>query len=174
MKNIYFFFLMLSLLTSCNNVDSRLTGDPTEKKIKKQVIRIAESHVRDQMKDARKTITKDGLILFSDGEMKCLIDPVNILIGEIDEDAYKDAIVTIFTFVGQRLPLKEHLILLNKNGKLSISKELTGEMKFLKITDRTIFIETSHMAPDSPFADCPICKEIKKYKFIAGDTVRIK
>lgn len=174
MKNIYFFFLMLSLLTSCNNVDSRLTGDPTEKKIKKQVIRIAESRVRDQMKDARKTITKDGLILFSDGEMKCLIDPVYILIGEIDEDAYKDAIVTIFTFVGQRLRLKEHLILLNKNGKLSISKEFTGEMKFLKITDRTIFIETSHMAPDSPFADCQICKEIKKYKFITGDTVRIK
>jgi hypothetical protein len=119
-------------------------------------------------------MTNDGSIIFSAGDKKCLIDPSNVIIGEIDEDSYKDAIVTIFTFQGQRLPLKEHLIFINKNGKLSISKELDGEMKFLSISDRTIFIETSKMAPDSPFADCQICKEIKKYKFIAGDTVRIK
>lgn len=173
MKIYYFLLVVAYSFISCGH-NSGLSDNSSEQKIRKQVIDIAGNYVNNKLKDAKKTKTNDGSIIFSAGDIKCLIDPSNIIIGEIDEDSYKDAIVTIFTFQGQRLPLKEHLILINKNGKLSISKELTGEMKFLKITDRTIFIETSHMAPDSPFADCQICKEIKKYKFIAGDTVRIK
>jgi hypothetical protein len=155
-------------------VDSRLTGDPTEKKIKKQVIRIAESHVRDQMKDARKTITKDGLILFSDGEMKCLIDPVYILSGEIDEDTINDAIATLFIFRDQTLTRKEHLILINKDGKLMISKVFEGDMKIISIKDRTIYVEVSKIASDSPLYGCKICKEIIKYQYLKGDTVRVK
>ncbi len=135
---------------------------------------IGENYVNTRVKDAKKSISKDGSVIYSAGDLQYLIDPSGIIIGEIDEDSSKDAVVTIFAFQGQRLPLKKHLILTNKNGKLSISKELNGEMKFLSISDRTIFIETSKAAPDSPFADCQVCKEIKKYKFVDGDTVRIK
>jgi hypothetical protein len=171
---IYCFLLVVAYsFISCGH-NSGLSDNSSEQKIRKQVIDIAGNYVNNKLKDAKKTKTNDGLIIFSAGDIKCLIDPSNIIIGEIDEDSYKDAIVTIFTFQGQRLPLKEHLIFINKNGKLSISKELDGEMKFLSISDRTIFIETSKVAPDSPFAGCQLCKEIKKYKFIAGDTARIK
>ncbi len=175
MRTYHLFVLITGLLLGCSqNSGSGPTDKSSEQKIRKQVIDVAGNYVNKKLKDANKTMTNDGSIIFSAGDIKCLIDPSNIIIGEIDEDSYKDAIVTIFTFQGQRLPLKEHLVLINKNGKLSISKELDGEMKFLSINDRTIFIETSKVAPDSPFADCQICKEIKKYKFIAGDTVRIK
>ncbi len=175
MRNYIFICFIATILTACTqNSGSDKTNIKSEQKIRKQATAIAENFVKEKLKDPAKNVTNTGLIIYSEGDTKCLVDPSYIVIGEIDEDSFKDAIVTIFTMVGQRLPLKEHLILLNKNGKLSISKELDGEMKFLSISDRTIFIETSHVAPDSPFADCQICKEIRKYKYVAGDTVRIK
>jgi hypothetical protein len=175
MRNYIFICFIATILTACTqNSGSDKTNIKSEQKIRKQATAIAENFVKEKLKDPAKNVTNTGLIIYSEGDTKCLVDPSYIVIGEIDEDSFKDAIVTIFTMVGQRIPLKEHLILLNKNGKLTISKELVGEMKFLSISDRTIFIETSHVAPDSPFADCEVCKEIKKYKFIAGDTVRVK
>ena len=174
MKNTICFFLITCFISSCINDNKNLNVNSSVDQIKKQAVKVAENYVNGQLKDSKKTMKNDGSIIFSAGDTKCLIDPSYIIIGEIDGDSYKDAIVSIFTFNGQRLPLKEHLILINKNGKLWISKELNGEMKFLSISNRTIFIETSKMAPDSPFADCQACKVIKKYKFIAGDTVIIK
>ncbi len=175
MKTYLFLFITTMILTSCNQESGTVRSEnKSEQKIRQQVIAIAANYANSKFKDAKKTIENDGSIIFSAAGTKCLIDPSNIIIGEIDEDSYKDGVVTIFTFLDRGLPLKEHLIMINKNGKLSISKEMDGEMKFLSISDRTIVIETSKIAPDSPFADCQICKEIKKYKFIAGDTVRIK
>jgi len=175
MRTYIFICFIATLLTACTqNSGSDQTNIKSEQKIRKQVIGIAGNYANNTLKDAKKTMTNDGSIIFSAGDTKCLIDPSFIIIGEINEDSYKEAIVTIFTFHGQRLPLKKHLILINKNGKLLISKELDGEMKFLSISNRTIYIETSKMAPDSPLAGCQICKEVKKYQFIAGDTVRIK
>jgi hypothetical protein len=175
MRNYIVIFFIATLLTACTqNSGSDKTDIRSEKKIRKQAIAIAENYMKEKLKDPVKNVTNTGSIIYSEGDTKCMIEPSFIIVGEIDEDNYKDALVTTFTFYGQRLPVKEHLILLNKNGKLSISKELVGEMKFLSISDRTIFIETSRIAPDSPFADCHVCKEIIKYKYVAGDTVRIK
>jgi archaellum component FlaF (FlaF/FlaG flagellin family) len=175
MRTHFIFYIISGLLTACTlNSGSNQTNINSEQKIRKQVIEIAGNYAKNKLKNAEKTVTDNGSIIFSAGDTKCLIDPSFIIVGKIDEDSIKDAIVTILTFQGQRLPIKEHLILINKNGKLSIDKELSGEMKFLSISNRIIYIETSRVSPDSPYANCQICKEIKKYKFIAGDTVRIK
>jgi hypothetical protein len=157
-------------MTACTQNPS---GTNSVQKIKEQAAAIAENFVKEKLKDPVKNVTNTGLIIYSSGDTKCLVDPSYFIIGQIDDDKTKDAIVTIYTMVGQGLPLKEHLILLNKKGKLSISKEYAGNMRFLKITDRTIYIETSHMSPDSPFAECGECKEIRKYKYVEGDTVRV-
>jgi hypothetical protein len=162
------------MMACSQNTGSDKTGTRTEQKIRKQATDIAEAFVKEKLKDPIKNVTNTGLIIYSSGETKCLVDPSYIVIGQIDEDNLLDALVTIYTMEGQRLPVKDHFILLNKNGTLSVSKELTGEMRFLKIEDRTIYIETSHVAADSPFADCQICKEIKKYKYVEGDTVRVR
>jgi len=143
-------------------------------KIKKQAAEIAENFVKEKLKDPSKNTTNTSLVVYTSGDTRCLVDPAYFVVGEIDEDNTNDAIVTIFTMEGQRLPLKEHLLMLNKNGKLSISKIFTGELKFLKIEGRKIFIETSHIAPDSPFSECQLCKEIHQYKYVAGDTVRVQ
>jgi len=167
-------YALTFLFTACTQNSGIKQTNNSDQKIRKQVIDIAETYAKNKFKGAEKTITNDGSIIFTTGDKKCVIDPSYIIVGEIDEDPLKDAVVSIFTFQGQGLPLKEHLILINKNGKLSIAKELDGEMKFLSIGNHTLFIETSKMAPDSPYADCQLCKVIKKYKFIAGDTVVIK
>lgn len=174
MRTSILLYMFIFLLAACTRNSGIKQTNNSDQKIRKQVIDIAETYVKNKLKDAEKTVTNDGSIIFSSGDKKCVINPSYIIIGEIDENPLKDAVVSIFTFQGQGLPLKEHLILINKNGKLSIAKELDGEMKFLSISNRTIFIETSKMAPDSPFADCQLCKVIKKYKFISGDTVVIK
>ena len=175
MRTYIFICFIATFLTACsNNSGGDKMNTRQEQKVRKQATEIAENFVKEKLKDATRNVTNTGLIIYSAGDTRCVVDPLFIIIGDIDEDSFKDAIVTIFTMVGQRIPLKEHLILLNKNGKLSISKELDGEMKFLSISDGTIYIETSHVTPDSPFADCRVCKEIKKYKYVAGDTVSIK
>ena len=162
------------LLAACTHNSGTKQAKNSDQEIRKQVIDIAESYAKNKLKGAKKTVNRDGSIIYSAGDVKCVINPSYILISEIDEDSTKDAIVSIFTVQGQRLPLKDHLIMINKNGKLSIAKEMNGEMKYLSISNRTIYIETSKMAPDSPFADCQLCKVIKAYKFIGGDTVGIK
>ena len=173
MRTYILFYIFTLLLAACTQNTGVNQTNNSDQKIRKQVIEIAETYAKNKLKVAEKTVTIDGSIIFSSGDKKCVINPSYIIIGEIDEDSMKDAVVSIFTIKGQSLPLKEHIILINKNGKLSIAKELNGEMKFLSISDRTIYIETSKMAPDSPFADCQLCKVIKKYKFIACDTAVI-
>ncbi len=146
----------------------------SEQKLRNQAIDIEETYAKNKLKTPQREVTDDGSIVYSTGDIKCVIDPRHIIIGEIDEDFLKDAVVSFYIIHGQGLPLKEHLILINKNGTLTVAKELEGEMKFLSLDNRTIYIETSEMAPDSPYADCQLCKVIKKYKFIAGDTVVVK
>ncbi len=150
------------------------SGPKAIQKIKKQAAEVAENFIKEKLKDPVKNKTNTSLVVYVSGDTRSLLDPAYFTIGEIDEDNKPDAIVTIFTMEGHRIPLKEHLIMLNKNGKLTISKIYTGELKFLKIENRTIYIETSHISPDSPFSECQLCKEIHQYKFVNGDTVRIQ
>jgi hypothetical protein len=168
MRNSLLLGIFLFIVSSCNN-----SPDSTEK-IKKQVIRIAEDHLKEQFRKPEKTVSKDGIVVYSENNIKTLIDPKYILIGEIDADSKPDAIVTIFTFRDQALALREHLMLVNKDGKLIIAKVLEGDMKFLSIKDKIIYIETSKMSSDSPLYGCKLCTEVNKYQFIGGDTVRMK
>jgi len=149
-------------------------GDPADRKIKKQVIKVAEAHIRNKLQKGKKSISKDGIIVFSDKDIKCLIDPARIVTGEIDEDSVTDAIVPLYYFRNQTLYLTEHIILLNKDGRFLTAKVLGAEMKVLAIKNREIIIETSKIASDSPYFGCEICKEVVKYNFVGGDTVRIK
>ena len=175
MRNILlslFSLFALCLLISCNGSDQNAINNSSENKIKKQAITVGVKQARDQLKKAKKTISKDGLIVISDSDTKYLIDPSRIVIGEIDEDTNKDAIVPLYVFRDQKLALTEHLILIMKNGKFVIAKVLDSELKVLSIKDRVIYVEISKIASDSPYFGCKTCKEVIKYKFFKGDTLR--
>jgi hypothetical protein len=171
MRTRLIFFFILCFFSSCLNNSG---NNESPGKIKQKAIKVAENHAREQINDAEKSLMKDSLIVYSGGNMKCLIDPSYILTGEIDEDTNLDAIVSMFFFRDQTLAFREHLILINKGGKLIVSKIMDGDMKFLSIKDRAIYIETSKIASDSPLYGCKICKEVNKYQFINGDTIRMK
>jgi hypothetical protein len=164
------------MMTACTNNQRSDSSSyfSSDKELKIKAMNIAENYAANRLKNSEKTISDNGSVILSSGEIKTLIDPREIITGDINGDSFNDAIITLHTFQGEKRPLKSHLILLNRNGKIEISKEMDGDIKFLLITDGTIYTETSKMAADSPFADCQVCKEIKKYKFINGDTVRIK
>jgi hypothetical protein len=174
MRSAFFFFLILCFLTSCNNSNKNLSDDPSEKNIKNHAISVAEIYAKDQLKEAKKTVSEDGLIVLSNSDTKCLIDPSKIVTGEIDEDTKKDAIVPLYVFRDQKLFLTEHLILINKDGKFVIAKVLDSEMKIMSITDRVIFIETSKVSSDSPTFGCEICKEIVRYQFRADSLIKLE
>jgi hypothetical protein len=171
MRKYIFICFIAALMAGCK-VDP--SSPKAIQKIKKQAAEVAENFVKEKLKDPIKNKTNTTLEVFIKGDTRCLVDPSYFVVGEIDEDDTKDVIVTIYTMVGQGLPLKEHLLMLNKKGKLSVSKIFTGEMRFLKVDKRIIYIETSHVSPDSPYSECQLCKEIHQYKYVGGDTLRVQ
>lgn len=172
MRNTILFLLVICIISSCINSNKNLKEGSSVDKIKKQAIRIAETYANGQLKEAKKSVSKDGLVVLSDSLTKCLIDPSRIVIGEIDDDTKKDAIVPLYILRDQTLVLTEHLILINRDGKFIIARVLDSEMKILSIKDRVIYAEISKLASDSPFSGCQTCKEIVKYQF-RGDSLTI-
>jgi len=90
----------------------------------------------------------------------------------IDYDNIEDAIISISSYNGEYLITIEHLILINTDGKLKITKVIEGDMKVLKIENRVVFVEIPKLAPDSPNYNCAICREVVKYKYVNGDLIK--
>ncbi|HUU39596.1 MAG TPA: hypothetical protein VMW42_01505 [Desulfatiglandales bacterium] len=172
MRNTFFFLLILCLLTSCNNGNKNVTDDPAVKKVKKQAIRVAEDYAKGKLKDAKKSVDKDGIIKLTGNGIVYFIDPSRIVMGEIDEDSDKDAIVPLYVFREQTPLLTEHLVLINKEGKLTNVKVMDNVLKIIAIKERMIFAEVSKVASDAPSFGCEICREVVKYQF-SGDTLSL-
>lgn len=170
--SVIFFCFLISCINSSHD---KLPDTHPDKKIRKQVLKVAVNHIKSQLQVTKKTVLENGAIVYSDGKTEYLIDTPNINTGEIDDDTYPDAIITLLIFRDKILIQKEHLILINKKkGKFIIGQVLDGDMKFLLIEDRTIYVETSKVDPDSPFYGCELCKEVHRYRFTDGKFKRIK
>ncbi|HVN57938.1 MAG TPA: hypothetical protein VMT63_06560 [Bacteroidales bacterium] len=146
----------------------------SEKWIRDQAVKTAEKYARSKFRDPKMDVATNGSIFYSQDNTRCMIDPKYIVTGRIDSDTIKDAMVTLFTFTGESLPVKDHLVLLNTTKDMQLVKEYTGEMRIIAINNGEILIETSHMAYDSPNGNCELCKVVRKYRFESGDTVEIK
>jgi hypothetical protein len=174
MRIILYFFSFFFLLASClSDTGDSIRNLHSEKKFRNKVLRIAVRHAKDQLKDPEKKILENGSIVFSGSEMEYLVDPLSIVTGQIDEDTTVDAVITLHIFRNMILTAREHLIMINKGGKLMIAGIVDGDMKFLSIQDRIIYVETSKVDPDSPYYGCELCKEVHKYQFVGGEFNRI-
>jgi len=144
----------------------------------------AVKYAKDKFKESKETVASDGIVTVADNQvnfvtksisqMKYVIDPLNIKIGLIDEDADMDAIVTIFGMNGQDLETLEHLIIIKSDGKYILSRVIESNMKVLGIKDRIITAEVSSRSLRTPLRDCHECKEVVKYKFKSGDLIRME
>jgi len=108
MRKINLLICIVVISVSCT------TGGLSENKIRKQALAIAEKYISDQLKDAKKTIAKNGIIIIGDNQKMFVIDPKKTYLGLIDDDSKTDAIVSLDCFTGQYQTTSEHLILINK------------------------------------------------------------
>jgi hypothetical protein len=174
MRTYFFLFILAGFLTACtHNPGTSRIDNPSEKKIRKQVIMIAENYAMNQLKEAKKTVAEDGIITIGDNQKSYVIDPSRIFVGLVDDDSNKDAIVSIDSYNGQYLVLTEHLILIKTDGKFMLIKVIESDMKILGIKDRVITAEISTHSRNSPLRDCLACKEVGKYQFRGGDLIRM-
>jgi hypothetical protein len=179
-KSIFLLFL-IPILVSCSHNDKKAES---ESAIKKEVMDIAIKYAMGKFKDAKETVGRFGIVTVVDNKVnfvtrdpyqsKYIIDPLRIMIGLIDDDPNEDAIITIYSVNGQKLETPEHLIIIKTEGKYMLNRVIESNMKVLGVKDRIITAEVSTRSPNTPLRDCSECKEVVKYKFRAGDLIRIE
>jgi hypothetical protein len=175
MKRNFFILCILTLLFSCTNNGGKAGSENSAtNRFRQEVIDLSTNYINSKYKEPKKKIAPDGIITISDNQTSYIIDPARISTGLIDDDNTDDAIISIDNYHGQYLVLTEHLILINKDGKLMLNRVIESDMKILGIKDRVITAEVYTRSRNGPLAGCSLCKEVVKYQFIQGDLVKMK
>ena len=180
MKNSVYILLSAFLLFSCSDNNKA----KSESAVRKEVMDIAVKYVKDKFKEAKETVAKNGIITIVDNQLqfvaiedkqtRYIIDPARIVFGLIDADNKEDAILTVNSFKGQYEEMPEHLILINADGKLILSRVIESDMKVLGIKDGIITAEVYTHSLNSPLHDCASCKEVVRYQFMKGDLIKVE
>jgi hypothetical protein len=158
---IAFALISLPFLSECSKTK--------KDSLRQDALKLAENYAKDQLKDPRMLVMKDGTITISDSEKRYIIEPARAFTGNIDADEIPDAVVSIVSFHGMDLLLNEHLVMLNTNGKLLLIRAVESDMKILGIKDRLIIADVPTHSRNSPLFNCPKCREVIKYKFVNGE-----
>lgn len=168
MKLYFFAIISIILPINCSH-DFR-----SEEKIKAKSLAVAENYITDRMINSKKTEYKNGLTGISNENRTYIINPSKIYTGFIDDDNDTDAIVTLDVFEGQYQIMSEHLILIQKNGRMVFNRAIESDMKIFEIKDRIITAEVPTHDRNSPLFDCSSCQEVVNYRFVNGDLVRME
>lgn len=175
MSNYFFLIVLAFFITACSQSPGTGRMDNTpEKKIRKQVIAIAESYAMDQLKDVEKSVDGNGIIMLGDKQKSYVIDPAKIFIELIDDDSKKDAIVSIDTYQGQYQTVSEHLIIIKSDGKFILITAIESDMNILKVNERIVTAEVPTHSRNSPLFNCPSCREVVNYQFRKGELIRME
>jgi hypothetical protein len=175
MKKSLLILCLISLLFSCTNSGKKdVNGKNVSPRVKKEVLALATNYINGKFKEPKKTISKDGIITIGEDQSSYVIDPAKIYTGLIDDDNTEDAIISMDYYHGQYILMSEHLILINTDGKLMLSRAIESDMKILGIKDRVITAEIYTKSRNSPLANCSLCKEVVKYRFKSGDLIKVE
>jgi hypothetical protein len=176
-KSCFTIFILFILLSCAQNKNG---GSVIS--VRKEAMDAAVRYARDKFKEAKETVGGDGVVTVADNQvnyispvayqLKYVIDPSKIMIGQINDDSIEDAIVYIAVINIQDLETPEHLILIKTEGKLVINRVIETNMRVLGIKNRIITAEVSTRSLNSPLRDCNVCKEVVKYQFKSGDLIR--
>lgn len=166
MYRIILSLICLVIVTFC--------GDHSEKRIKEQVITIAENYVRGHLSTSERQTSGEGIVILSDGGKKYYIDPATLFTGLIDDDSREDALITIVSYVGTTLGIIEHLIIIQTDDGLTMQRSYESDMKILDLKDRIITAELPTHPRSSPLYDCPDCREVVRYRYNMGELVKME
>jgi len=170
----YLFFVILALfLSACSqNSGNGRNNDRYEKKIRKEVLTIAENYATNNLTDAKKTVMENGITTIGNDQKMYVIDPAKIFFGYIDSDTKNDAIVSLCPYQGQYEITTEHLIIIQTDGRLILIRSLESDMRILGIKDGIITAEVPEYSRNSPLFNCPSCWEVVKFQFIKGELIK--
>jgi hypothetical protein len=179
MKNPAYILLSAFLLFSCSDNSNKAKLEISSRQ---EVVDIAVKYVKDKFKETKETVAANGIITIVDNQLqfvaiedkqtRYIIDPARIVFGLIDADNKEDAILTINSFRGRYEEMTEHLIFINSDGSLMLSRVIESDMKILGINDRIITAEVYTHSLNSPLHDCASCKEVVRYQFRQGDLIK--
>jgi len=165
MKTYYLYIaVLLTIFTGCSQ--------NSEMRIRKQVTAIAEKYIMGQLTDSKKTVLKDGTIVFSTELKKYMIDPAKIFTGLIDDDQNIDAIVTLPTYDKQFQTVSEQLVILKADNEFKLAASFESDMRIISLKDRIITADVPEHSRSTPLFDCPSCWEVVKFQYRMGELVK--
>jgi hypothetical protein len=172
----YHLLLFLSvLLPGCSQNSGSGTADNTsDRKIRKQIIPVAEKYIMSQLPDAKKTISGNGIITISNDQKRYVLEPSKIFTGLIDDDKEKDVLVSLVTYQGQYQTVSEQLIILKTGKDFVLSLVMESDMRVISLKDRIITADVPEHSRNTPLFNCPSCWEVVKYQFRNGELVKIE
>ena len=173
MRRFFYLIFLTGLISSC----SHNTGDNdnysrSEKKIRKDILRIAEKYAAGNIKDSKKEIIENGLITIGNTEKTYVIDPSKMFIGHINKDTINDAIITLYPFQNNYEVTNEHLFIINTDGKLMMVRSLESDIRIISVKDGIITAEVPEHSRNTPLFNCPSCWEVVEYQFINGELIK--
>jgi hypothetical protein len=174
MRKLLPIIFLTGLILACSHETELNNHARFEKKIRKDILRIAETYAKDNIKDSKTKITKDGLITIGNEEKTYVIDPSKIFIGNIDKDTINDAIITLYPFRNNYEVTNEHLFIINTEGKLMMVRSMESDMRIVSLKDGVITAEVPEHSRSTPLFNCPSCWEVVKFQFSDGELVKIE
>lgn len=166
MKRISFICLTVVLFAACNS-------DP-EHKIRKEAMSVAEDYIKGHRKVPETKIDDKGIVSIPAGETTYILDPSLLFTGLLDNDKRQDAILTVYSYFHGQPRTIEHLFMINVDGKLIMQRAIENDMKILELKDGIITAEIHTHPKSSPLYDCPVCMEAVKYRYVAGELVKVE
>jgi hypothetical protein len=165
--------LLLPLLQGCSQNSGTVPANKSsEKKIRKQVTAVAEKYIMSQLNDAKKTVLKDGTIVFSNELKKYAIEPAKIFTGLIDDDENTDALITLSTYDKQIQTVSEQLVILKVDKEFRLASSFESDMRIISLENRIITADVPEHSRNTPLFNCPSCWEVVKYKYSMGELVK--
>jgi len=165
--------LLLSLLPGCSrNAGTGSSDERASIKIKKQVTAVAEKYIESQLVNAKRTVMKDGSIMFSNDQKKFVIEPSKIFTGLIDDDQETDALVSLSTYDTQYQTESEQLVILKTGNEFTLAGAIESDMRVISLKDRIITADVPEHTRNSPLFNCQSCWEVVKLKYNKGEFVK--
>jgi PBP1b-binding outer membrane lipoprotein LpoB len=170
---IYIPVFFLALFTfSCSS--GKNSAAEKEKKFREDALNTSVIFASGLLNNPAEEKGVGGAIILADSDRRLVIEPSKIYAGKINEDDDNDAIVTITSIRGKQTDILIHLILIAKDGKLSVAQSVESDMKIISISNRLITVQMPTHARTSPLFNCASCQEIQQYRFTDGKLEKLE